>query len=102
MSQKEILSDKQLDELPNDRSKKYLPPENTSRVALILVDLCTCGTTTGYVAVFAVSLQVYLEQWHHEPEKQGDFLSNQMKAEEPNFRTIRIQMNFKSFKGENS
>lgn len=38
----------------------------------------TPGSTMGYQADFAVSLQVYSEQWPHKPEKQGDFLNTQM------------------------
>lgn len=86
LSQKKILSDKQLDELPNYQSKQYLPPENTTGFALVLVRLCISGTTVGYLAIFAVSLQVYLGQWQHKPEQQGDFL-NQTTAEKPHFRT---------------
>lgn len=87
LSQKQILSDKQLDEFPNYWPKQYLPPENTAGFALVLVHVCTSGTTVGYLAVFAVSFQVYSEQWHHDPEKRGDLLNSQMTAEEPDFRT---------------
>lgn len=69
LSQKELLSDKQHDELPNCWRKQYLPQEDTTGSALVLFHLCTFGTTIGYLAVFAVSLQVYSEQQHHELKK---------------------------------
>jgi len=67
MSQKDILSDKKLDKLPNYRSNQYLPPENTTGFASVFVHLHTYGTTIGYLAVFAVSVPLYSEQWHRKP-----------------------------------
>lgn len=39
----------------------------------------------AYPAVFAVAVQVYLEQQHHKPEKWGNFLDNHTMAAELNF-----------------